>query len=94
MVGSECSIQYGGYDLLLKKLSFYGFIHSAVQWVKSYLTDNCKLRSFIVKSNGSYSERKSVLCGVPQGSCRGPLLFLIFTNDLPFVFQHATVVLC
>uniref|UniRef100_A0A3B3DCY4 Reverse transcriptase domain-containing protein n=1 Tax=Oryzias melastigma TaxID=30732 RepID=A0A3B3DCY4_ORYME len=77
------------HELLINKLNSYGFETSATEWIKSYL-DN---RSFTVLFNGSYSEKQKLCCGVPQGSCLGPLLFSIFMNDLPFVLKHATIAL-
>ena len=65
------------HDLLLEKLKYYRFSHSALLWIKSYLHD----RHQTVYFNGSYSDIKQVKYGVPQGSCLGPLLYSIFTND-------------
>lgn len=77
------------HDLLLKKLGCYGFEKCAVDWINSYLSNReCK-----VLFNGSYSESKILSCGVPQGSCLGPLLFSIFTNDLSFILEHARIAL-
>lgn len=77
------------YDLLLGKLSCYGFEKCAIQWIYSYLTN----REFNVLFNGSYSETRVLCCGVPQGSCLGPLLFSIFINDLSFILEDATIAL-
>ena len=69
------------HSLLIKKLELYGFDSSMVKWVSSYLTG----RSQCVSIDGSLSRCLEVRHGVPQGSILGPLLYTLFTNELPEV---------
>lgn len=71
--------------MLFKKLRLYGFSDAAVKWVERYLTQ----RQFSLMFYGRYSENKSLSCGVPQGSCPGPLSSSIIVNDLPYTSDHS-----
>ena len=73
------------HPLLLQKLAQYGFSDSALRWITSYLGG----RSQTVYIEGTQSKVLPVPTGVPQGSILGPLLYVIFTNELPeLVHNH------
>ena len=77
------------HQILFKKLFSYGIRGTILKWFKSYLTDRLQF----VTIDGTQSEIKSVKCGVPQGSILGPLLFIIYMNDLYNVSEFLFTIL-
>ena len=77
------------HTVLLCKLQFYGLRGPVYEWIKNYLCD----RKQIVKYNGIMSKPQYVTCGVPQGSIMGPILFLLYINDIHRISTKISFVL-
>ena len=72
------------HKILLNKLSHYGIRGKALSWFENYLNESQPF----VKYNNVQSQSKSIICGVPKGYIMGPLLFLLYINDLSSVSER------
>ena len=75
------------HDILVPKLEHYGVKNKEIRWFRSYLTN----RKQCCKVNGQLSDLGLTKTGVPQGSCLGPLLFIIYVNGLHLSLRHSDV---
>ena len=77
------------HNILISKLSFYGINGRALELIRSYLSDRFQ---FVVYEDIN-SDFMQIKCGVPQGSILGPLLFIIYMNDIQFSSEHFDMVI-
>ena len=77
------------HEVILKKMKRYGIRGICLEWLQSYLS-NRKMLVKCKENNGTNvkSDLYDIHYGTPQGSCMGPLLFLVFCNDLQLNLQH------
>ena len=75
------------HEILCQKLEHYGVVSKELSWFKSYLSN----RKQYCRFNGADSNINDINVGVPQGSCLGPLLLLVYINDLPCIVKNSKV---
>jgi hypothetical protein len=78
-----------GHGILLNKLESYGVMGNELTWFPDYLLNR---NPQIVEIKNVHSDMEPIFCGVPQGSILGPLLFIIFFNDIADRIQHSNMI--
>ena len=82
------------HDVLIKKMESYGVRGLASDWSKSYLSNHSLVAKVTTNPNTvTYSESYHITYGTAQGSCLGPLLFILFCNDIKLLPLYGKLVL-
>ena len=87
MIDFRKALDLVDHNLLLQKLRLYKCDENSLSWFNSYLTN----RTQMVSINNKVPSSEPIKFGVPQGSILVLLMFLIFINDLPLVFETKTI---
>ena len=74
------------HQIICGKLESYGVLHRELAWFGSFLSNRVQY----CRVNGVESQIENINIGMPQGSCLGPLLFLVYINDLPRAIKNST----
>ena len=77
------------HNIFINKLNWYGIRGVALEWFTNYF----KNRKQFIQYKNIKSSTQMVPCGVPQGSILGPLLFILYTNDLPNSLTNSKAIL-
>ena len=78
-----------GHSVLLSKLPSFGIIDNELLWFTDYIFN----RSQVIEINGTSSESECITSGVPQGSILGPLLFIIFYDDICSAVKYSDIIM-
>ena len=74
--------------VLLEKMKYFDFQTSLIKWFECYLSNS----KFLVCIDNVFSETGTLKYGVPQGFIPGPLLFLLYVNDLPTIIIRSWLI--
>ena len=77
-----------GHSLIIEKLMLHGVSGPELAWITDYLFN----RTQTVEINNHQSQKEAITSGVPQGSILGPLLFIVFFNDICDFIQHSSII--